>query len=383
MPRPKILITGGHITPALAVIPELKKHHLNIIFVGRSHTGRQDLPTKEQELIGESAQFVSFDAPKLHSKPLIRNLLELAKTPGSLLAARRILTTHHPDLILTFGGYLALPIALMAKTLGIPIITHEQTTVLGKTNRILARLSHILALSWPHTQSVPSALTSTTALTGNPLRPEFFTTQSHPSWYHNPHHLPTIYITGGNQGASALNQYILHHLSALTAKYYLIHQTGVARSQADLDKLLAAKQQLPDKQQLNYHLAPWYDTTDVTWLMHHVNLVVSRAGANTITELLVTGTPSILIPLPYSAAGEQQQNAALLENFGLATVLPQPQLSQLTSLISKLIAQPKPQLSSPATKLQSLHTQAVTALTSQVFACLDQHPSAPGPAPSD
>lgn len=363
--NPTIIITGGHLTPALATIHQLKKHSLDIVFVGRTHTGPLTSAARESQFARDlGLSFEELDPPKLHRKPLFLNLGQLPKLTSSLFKAHSIITTHQPKLILSFGGYLALPLALAAYLKHIPVLTHEQTTVMGLTNRLISRFSSV-AISWPQTRFSPSKA----ILTGNPIRPEFLKSPKKPDWYQNPHQLPLLFVTGGNQGAHAINQQIFTDLARLTSTYYLVHQTGNSNSKADFKLSQKLHRQLSIKSQKNYHSQPWFSASEISWLFKHANLVISRSGANTITELLLTNSQSLLVPLPIAGANEQLHNAQLLEKLGLATILPQGKLNQLLPSINSTLAT-KPKLNrSQIDYLTSLHANAASKLSHLAIKC--------------
>jgi len=350
----KVLISGGHLTPALAVIEALPANS-EVLFVGRHQVDQHTTPSREPELISQtSATFISFEAAKLHRKPLTRNLTQAPLVFSSFKKARQLLKIHQPDVFLSFGGYLAVPFALAAKSLGIPIITHEQTTTLGLTNRLLGHLSTNLAYSWP-TDLTKKHMPQNAILTGNPVRSQFLKPGPKPKWLTT--HLPFLLVTGGSQGALDLNRAIESHFDFLTSRYFLVHQIGSSW-----------KSKLPLQPSSNYYPVEFLDTRSMAYLMHHANLVIARSGANTITELLLSSTPSILVPLPFSAGNEQTQNALLLERLGLAFHLPETKLNQLPQTINSFTSQPihpDPRVS----QLANLHSQAASQLVKLLKEC--------------
>ncbi len=366
----KLIITGGHLTPALATIQALSAYTTKILFLGRRTTGPSDLFSQEApELKSLGIPFTPIDAPKLHRKPISKNFSELLKLYPCFNQIHHIIRHFSPDCLLSFGGYLALPVALTAIAHRIPIITHEQTLKLGLTNQLIAKFSHTVAVSWPQTLAHHPRFT----LTGNPVRPEFLCHPTRPSWLPFNLNHPLLYITGGNQGARAINQFVFYHLPSWTKRYYLVHQTGQGPALHTQPSHASAISALTPTQLSQYHHQPWFSASDVAWLIRHADLVISRAGANTITELLVSNSRSILIPLPVSAANEQVANASLLVNHGLATLLPQSRLDKLPSLITSQLNSPPFKPSSPTQQLQTLHRQAAHQLARLVITCAAAH----------
>jgi len=351
----KVLITGGHLTPALAVIEALPVNS-KVLFVGRQQVDQHQTLSREPELISKtSATFIPFEAAKLHRKPFTRNLTQAPLFFTSFQKARKLLKTHKPDVFLSFGGYLAVPFALAAKSLGIPIVTHEQTTTLGLTNRLLGHISTHLAYSWP-TDLTQERLPQNATLTGNPVRSQFLKPGPKPKWIDT--HRPILLVTGGSQGALDLNRAIESHFDFLTSRYYLVHQVGNFR-----------KSKLSHQPSANYYPVEFLDAQSIAYLMHHARLVIARSGANTITELLLTATPSILVPLPFSAGNEQTKNALLLQHLGLAHHLPETKLHQLPQTINTFT----PQSLHPdrrVKQLAQLHSQAAQQLVNLLLQCV-------------
>lgn len=365
-----ILITGGHLTPAIATIKQLLQLKSRVTFVGRKYVNSNQTKSHESVQIKKlGIQFIHFDAPKLHRKPVKNNLYEIPKFIPSIKQARKIIRKTQPDAILTFGGYLALPIVLVSKYHHIPIITHEQTTKTGLANSIISNFATISAYSWPQNISqfpYQNRLAKTKFLTGNPVRPEFISPQKQPAWLANHHNKPLIYITGGNQGARDINHYIYQHVQKLSSVYTIVHQYGHTPPL----KSLQAK---------SYYAKPWYEAAEAAWLMQNSDLVISRSGANTVTELLVTQSRSIQIPLPTSARKEQQINAQLLSQLGLAIILPESSIANLPQLIRDNIKPIKTKLNPAIAHLITLHSQAAQKLAALAHSCakdeLEKNPS--------
>lgn len=318
-----IVITGGHLTPALSLIDELvSRGYTDIIFIGRSLAGEEtNLPSREQsEAISRQIKFIPLVTGKLHRHLSPQSILSLLKIPLGFIQSLLILRRYQPSLVVSFGGFLALPVALAAKLLSIPIITHEQGTRAGLANRIIAHLAHRTVLAWPAALSAfPSAHT---LVIGNPLRQAILSPERKPLLSLKSSS-PLIYFTGGNQGSRIINRNLLQLLAKLLTSYIIVHQTGTA----DYSQFQSLKNSLPRKLSIRYHPYAWLDDQAVSWCLHHASLVVSRAGANTITELAFTGVPALLIPLPKAQQNEQWHNANLLSKAGTAKILLQAELT--------------------------------------------------------
>jgi UDP-N-acetylglucosamine--N-acetylmuramyl-(pentapeptide) pyrophosphoryl-undecaprenol N-acetylglucosamine transferase len=315
----KIVITGTHLTPSLALIDKLTKNSFSLTYLSCPHL------TEEKILISKRIPLLTLKAPKLHRHHLT-SIFNLPLTlPISIIKAYRKLTNLKPDLIISFGGYVALPVCLAAFLLKIPIIIHEQTFGIGLVNRLTSVLATKIAISWSESQQYFPK--SKTVLTGNPIRPELVKLKVQSK-------TDTIYVTGGNQGSKALNETISEVLPKLLKKYSLVHQFGLSQSDSDWQTQLDLKNVLPDNLARKYTLKKWFDVQSLNSIFSRNNLVISRSGANTITELAFLNKIALLIPLPKSQKNEQLINAQYLKDLGLAIILPQKNLNSKTLLDS-------------------------------------------------
>ena len=311
-----IIITGGHLTPALSLIDELhKRHFTDIVFIGRKISGDEThLPAQEARLItSRGIQFIPLTTGKLYRHLSIKAVISLLKIPLGLFKAWLTLRQLKPQLVVSFGGYLALPVCIAASILAIPIITHEQGTRVGLANRLIGLLARKIAISWPVNRSAFPV--KKIVLVGNPLRSailDHHTESPIPGSINR----PLIYVTGGNQGSRIINQTLLPLLPVLTQHYLIVHQTGLN----DFSQFSQLKLR-------HYFPFAWLEDTQVSWCLYYAALVISRAGANTVTELAFTGTPAILVPLPKAQQNEQWHNAILLSAVGTARVILQAELT--------------------------------------------------------
>lgn len=334
----KILISGGHLTPALAVIDYIQDQHpeTKIIFVGRKFSqDKLKQPSNEaQEVKKREVPFVTLNAPRMsHDLPL--NLV--LRLPAFILAtcsAINILLTQKPTVFLSFGGYLALPLALACYLLRIPIVTHEQTKAAGLANQIIGKLAQKVAIS--HSSSGRYFQAKKTILTGNPLRAALFKTQKRPNWLPTAPNKPLLYITGGNQGSEIINSITQQALRPLLSQWFVVHQCGNPTSQRNYKaELEQSFQRLSATLRGSYIVREWVNENELAWLYQHASVVISRAGANTVAELIAHHLPAILIPLPFARHDEQALNAQYMADLGGAEVLPQKELNSVT-LLKKL-----------------------------------------------
>ncbi len=312
-----IIITGGHLTPALSLIEELhRRDFTDIVFIGRHIAGEEtQLPAHEETVISsQGVRFIPITAGKLYRHLSAKAIISFLKIPLGLIQSWLILRRLKPQVIISFGGYLALPVSLAGKFLGIPVFTHEQGTRVGLANRLIGFLiAKKIAIAWPVNR--PFFPSRKTILIGNLIRPAILKHQTKPL-FTSRLTKPLLYITGGNQGSRIINQTLLQLLPQLLADFAIVHQTGLS-SFNDFE-ILKSPHYLP---------YPWLDDASVSWCLHHATIVISRAGANIVTELAFTGTPAILIPLPKAQQNEQWHNANLLVTAGTARIILQTELT--------------------------------------------------------
>ena len=212
--------------------------------------------------------------------------------------------------------------------LGIPSITHEQTTVAGHANRLLSLFVKKIAVSWA--SGVAHYPHSKVVVTGLPLRPEIKAVRRHKS---SPtKKFPTIFFLCGKQGSHLINQVVFSCLPQLLEKYRIIHQTGSASRYSDFRHAKALWRSLPQHLQQRYQPREYYFPDQIKRVFSHTDLLVGRSGAHQSYEIAYLGLPSILIPIPWGSHNEQYQNAKMLADAGLAIILPQHQLNVKTLL---------------------------------------------------
>lgn len=307
MPKPHLIITGGHITPAYAFAEYAIRHGFSLTMIGTKH--HTSLEAREITSLGinyESINTVKFD--RYHK---IRSFCQFPQLYTSIIQSLRLLVRYRPVCVFSFGGYVSIPVGLAAYWQKIPLVIHEQTHSAGLANRFLGLFASTIALSYP--ESIKYFPSSKTIVTGNLIR--------HDIWcppHTNPLKLPTskpiLFITGGNQGSKAILSNVLPIINLLADKYQIVIQTGMIELQCD--------NLLPD-----IVLKPWFSAQEISWILHHSHLVVCRGGANTTSEIMVAGVPSIIVPLKMASHNEQEENARSIVDSQAGIILPQDILS--------------------------------------------------------
>lgn len=229
------------------------------------------------------------------------------------------LLRYRPQVVFCKGGYASLPVGLVAWLLKRPLIIHESDVRAGLTNRILGHLSDRIATGFP-TEYYGSWQTGKLIFTGNPLRQEIrpLTDVSAARFGLNDD-LPVILVIGGSGGAQALNRAIVRLLPQLTQHYQLIHVSGRRDYAATKQLLEEVKLIHPDRYQLRDYLGE-----ELNEAYNAADVVVSRAGANTLAELALLAKPAILVPAPQLS--DQGKNVAVLADHGAALVVKQPEI---------------------------------------------------------
>ncbi|MDQ3045825.1 MAG: UDP-N-acetylglucosamine--N-acetylmuramyl-(pentapeptide) pyrophosphoryl-undecaprenol N-acetylglucosamine transferase, partial [Chloroflexota bacterium] len=310
--------TGGHVLPAVAVLEELRQREidLDILWIG-SEAGLERTAASQA-----GVPFRAIPTGKLRRYVDLHTILDLPRIPLGTLAAWRILREFRPDVVFSTGGFVSVPTVVAAAWLA-PILTHEQTSMLGLANRINLRFVDILAVSYDSTIGLSRGHTNV-ILTGNPIRASLHAgiAERGLDQYGFSADLPLIYVTGGARGASPLNERIGELLPGILNTCQILHQTGPASANEDAARLSAVRANWSESYQARYRPVAFIGE-ELADVYAATSLVIGRAGAGTVAELAALGKPAILIPLPGAASDEQTQNARPLAAAGAALLIPQ------------------------------------------------------------
>ena len=329
--------TGGHTSAGLAVAAALARHGVTDLHWIGSRTGTEARRVPEAGL-----PFHPVAAGKLRRYWDWRNVTDLGlRVPAGLAQSWRLLRRLRPRVVLVTGGFVALPPAVAARALGIPVVVHEQTAAAGLANRVAGRFAHRVALSFPTgaAEFPPSRVT----VTGNPIRPELSggTREEGCRLFALDPALPVVYVTGGSLGAHRINRTVGEALAPLLAATQVVHQSGDNQETGDLAWLRSRADALPADLGRRYALRP-YVGAELRHLFAAADLVVGRSGAGTVNECCHLGKPAVYIPLPGSSGDEQTANARLVEEAGGAVLIPQAALTaeRLVETVKGLLADP-------------------------------------------
>ncbi len=303
---PRLLIaasgTGGHIYPALAFADSLSSAW-QIEWLG--------VPDRlEIELVPEKFQLTTLKVGGLQGN-IFRKIYGFLKLLFSSIEVFNLLRRKQINVVFTTGGYISAPTIIASKLRGTPVLLHESNAIPGRVTRLLGRFCDHVALGIPSASLyLPFCETS---YTGTPVRAEFHSAQSLPDWVPKGSG-PLILIMGGSQGATKLNEMVRNVLPWLIEKgYRVVHLTGTND--------IFYKDQIKFQHQDNLAIMPF--STEIPALLQHSDLVISRAGASAICEIIISKTPSILIPFPQATDQHQDLNAAYLASFGGAIIVNQ------------------------------------------------------------
>ncbi len=313
----KILITGAHFTPAVATIEQLKKYpDVKVVYVGRKNTQEGDSsPSAEsQELPGLGIKYIPIITGRLQRSFTFYTIPSLLKIPIGIIQATYIVLREKPDLILSFGGYVAVPTVFIGWLLSIKIIVHEQTLVSGLANKISGFFADKIALSFNQVNRFDQ---TKTIITGNPIRSLIKNLKKDRLTKGK---FPQVLITGGNQGSHIINKTVEESLDELTKITSVIHVTG--------DNKFKDFERLKEKgdYQGRYLVKKWIGS-EYGLVLQKVDLVVSRAGINTLSELAYLSKPALVIPFEPLYQDEQNKNAKFFQKYGLVKIIPQSKLS--------------------------------------------------------
>lgn len=332
----KILITGAHFTPAQAVIEELKKSSdIKMVYVGRKTTleGDKTQSVESKVLPKLGIKFIPLFAGRLPRHMSLSSIFSIFKIPVGFIQAFFIILKEKPDVTLSFGGYIGLPVVICSWLWSIPVIIHEQGLQMGLANKISSYFADKIALSF---QEIKATSGQKTIVTGNPQRREILKwekpTGTYEKFFSNAkrNKKPIIFVTGGNQGSHAINKCIENSLNVFLKNFCLIHQTGES-SFGDFDRLLKLQNE-------SYQVKKWLGK-EMGAIIKFSDLVICRAGINTLSELAFLEKPALAIPIPFQK--EQINNAKFFEKLGTVSVLPQSELSgkNLIALSKKILTE--------------------------------------------
>lgn len=318
----KIVLTGGgtagHVTPNLALIPRLQQDGWEVHYIGAANSAEQELVAN---LPGVTYHTVSVG--KLRRYFDLKNFSDPFRVLKGIGQAYSIIKKIKPSVVFSKGGFVSVPVVYGAKLNGVPVVIHESDMTPGLANKLCAPFAKAECCTFPE------ALKYTRGKgvhTGTPIRPEVLSGSREKGLKHFKlsDSRPVLMIMGGSSGAQAINQCVWQALPKLTETFQVLHLCG----KGNLNDSFEGMNNYVQVEYLNENMADAYACADI---------IVSRAGANALCELLALRKPALLIPYPLEASrGDQVMNAESFEKRGLSHVLDQKDMTA-DSLVKAIV----------------------------------------------
>ena len=292
--------TGGHVFPGVAIAHALKAHSVNVVWLGSKGGMEQAWIEKEQ------LPLYLVSVKGLRGKSLMLRLQAFFNFFWAYGQALEHLRAIRPHLVLCMGGFVSAPVGLAARTLGIPLVLHEQNAIAGMTNRILSYIASKVFLAFQPTRGI---CLKNAIFTGNPVREAIRALVSPSERFSHRSGALVVLVLGGSRGAQALNEKMPLALQQLNQPLHVIHQCGGGTDPEIVRRLY-------QNDNVQAEVFPFID--DMAAVYEKVDCVICRSGALTISELMVAGLPSILVPYPHAVDDHQTVNAQILLSAGAA-----------------------------------------------------------------
>lgn len=320
--------TGGHLFPGIALANGMQQRvpGCRVLFIGTRRL------LDQQALAGYDFELDSIECMGLKGMGIRHRIQSILQLPRALFEARRIIKRFKPDLVFGVGGYVTGPVLLAARLSGIPLCIHEQNSVPGLANKLLAKIVNRIFLSLPCQYPFPEGKT---IMTGNPVRREIIAAAAKRNTSEKKE--VTILVLGGSQGAHRVNSLVAEAAQFLVREYggriAVIHQTGGA----DEEEVRSRYENIG----LQAEVKAFFQ--DMAGLYRRADLVISRAGATTLAELSVMGLPALLVPYPHAADDHQKTNALYYQDGGAARMFLEHELNgdQLAAAVKELLNAPE------------------------------------------
>ncbi|KWR87652.1 undecaprenyldiphospho-muramoylpentapeptide beta-N-acetylglucosaminyltransferase [Cupriavidus sp. IDO] len=336
--------TGGHVFPGLAVAHALREQGWKVVWLG-NRTGMEATLVPKHDIPMEFIQFGGLRGKGLVTKFLLPlNLLRAFWQ--SIGALRRV----RPSVVLGMGGYITFPAGMMASLLGRPLVLHEQNSIAGLANKVLAKVADRVLCAFPDT--LPDS-----EWTGNPVREELAHMAEPESRYDQRTGPLRILVVGGSLGAAALNEVVPKAIALLpeAQRPLVTHQAGAKQ----IDTLRANY----DAAQVSAQTVPFID--DMAKAYADADLVICRAGAMTVSEVAAAGVAALFVPFPHAVDDHQTTNAEFLSKQGAALLVQQKELTA-EGLAQTIAALTRPQLKDMARLARGLAKPEATRRVAEI-----------------
>ena len=325
--------TAGHINPALALAEVLQDRGCDVRYAG-TPTGVEARLVAQAGIPFEPFEAKGFD--RSHPSTLPKAVAVIQKSTGK---AKHWFDEIHPDVVVGFGGYVCIPVARAAEQRGIPVVVHEQNSVMGMANKYLAKRAKAVCLTYEHAAEGLSD-TSRVVVTGNPVRKSVFdaTREEGRAIFGVPEDARMLLVTGGSLGARHLNQAVTALKDTLLSyeDLHIVHVTGPKEIDTVTQELA-----LTPEEEGRWHLFGYTDQMGPA--MAAADCIVSRAGATSLAEISARALPALLVPFPYATADHQTMNAQSCVEAGAAYMVPDAEVEgpEFKRLLCTLIEDPQ------------------------------------------
>ncbi len=311
----KIVLTGGgtagHVTPNIALIPELRRDGWEIAYVGTENGIEHELIERE------GVPYYSVRSGKLRRYLSKENVKDAFRVLGGISDAKKVLKEIKPDVVFSKGGFVAVPVVIAAGRLGIPVVAHESDMTPGLANKLAMPYAKTVCTTFPET--VKYIKDGKGVYTGSPIRKELFDSSKEKGleFCGFNSEKPVILAMGGSLGAVKINNALRAALPSLLKDFQIVHLCG----KGNVDSSLVGTKGYKQFEYVNEELKDIFAAADV---------IISRAGSNSISEFLALKKPCLLIPLSTNASrGDQILNAGSFEKQGFAKVLTEESIEKI------------------------------------------------------
>lgn len=345
----KIIVTGGgsggHISSAQAIITQIgDKYDIqnkNFLYVGGDlgMVGEKYGNSLEQRVFKNAPFNCKYiRAGKLQRPFRLSSISILFRTILGLIDSYRIIKKFKPEIVISTGGFVSVPVCLIAKLFKAKIYIHEQTSTVGLSNKFVASFSEKIFLAYDSSREYFKK--KNCIHVGNLVKKDIFKTDGNTpltraikKMMEEQEEYPIIYISGGSLGSHVINETIREGLNSILNKYQIILQTGDNKIYQDYEIMIKEKGCLDRHLFERFYPIKYVNNDEIGFVYKNTNLFIGRAGANTVYEIGVLGIPSIFIPIPWVTHNEQYKNASVLKKLGLSEIINEGELTSQQLII--------------------------------------------------
>lgn len=350
----KILFTGGgsggHLSAATAILDKVLESYeipaTNILYIGSKlgMSGEKESISVEEKVMKprKDITYVSIRAGKLQ-RTFDKNFFPLLfGVFGGIIDSFKQIKAFKPDVVISTGGFVTVPVTFVAWLFKIPIYLHEQTAAVGLTNKTASKFAKRIYISFESSRKyfAPNKV----LYTGNAVRSQIFNTDSNSELAQliksiKSNKLPTLLFMGGGQGSHLINTVIESSMEQLAQKYNVILQTGDNKIFNDFDRLQEKKSNLPNELSQRIIITKYVNAEEIGTVFNLADLFIGRAGANSVYEMAALRKKSIFVPIPWVTHNEQYLNAKALADLGVAEILEEKSfnIENLEKLIAEVL----------------------------------------------